>query len=164
MPDSATTVYVVPHTHWDREWYSRFEDYRARLVTMVGKLLDLLERDPAFRSFTFDGHTIAMEDHLAVRPADRVRIEHRGTAKRGFPIEEVSHSRGNGYVSTTKVELLEFSAAALDKALFTVPHGYQPALPRLTGGFDLTRPDTLRNRLQSYWEDLVSWGQHVFRF
>ena len=69
------TIYVVPHTHWDREWYSRFEVYRARLVTMVGKLLDLLERDETFTAFTFDGHTIAMEDHLAVRPEDRPRVE-----------------------------------------------------------------------------------------
>jgi 2-O-(6-phospho-alpha-D-mannosyl)-D-glycerate hydrolase len=68
-------IYVVPHTHWDREWYARFEVYRERLVRMVGKLLDLLERDEAFAAFTFDGQTIAIEDHLAKRPEDRPRIE-----------------------------------------------------------------------------------------
>src|SRR5438046_1488595 len=68
-------AFVVPHTHWDREWYERFEGYRARLVPMVSKLLDLLERDSAFRSFTFDGHTIAIEDYLEKRPDDRSRIE-----------------------------------------------------------------------------------------
>lgn len=68
-------AFVVPHTHWDREWYERFEGYRARLVPMVSKLLDLLERDAAFRSFTFDGHTIWAEDYLEKRPADRARIE-----------------------------------------------------------------------------------------
>ncbi|MHB8631514.1 MAG: phosphatase PAP2 family protein, partial [Candidatus Limnocylindria bacterium] len=68
-------AFVVPHTHWDREWYERFESFRARLVPMVGSLLDLLEREPRFRSFTFDGQTIALEDHLAVRPGDRPRIE-----------------------------------------------------------------------------------------
>ncbi len=67
-------VFVVPHTHWDREWYERFEGYRARLVPMVTRLLDLLERDAAFRSFTFDGQTIAIEDHLEKRPSDRGRI------------------------------------------------------------------------------------------
>ncbi len=67
-------IFVVAHTHWDREWYERFEGYRARLVPMVSKLLDLLERDPAFRSFTFDGQTIAIEDHLEKRPDDRARI------------------------------------------------------------------------------------------
>jgi len=69
------TIYVVPHTHWDREWYSRFETYRERLVRMVGKLLDLMERDERFTQFTFDGHTIWAEDHLAIRPDDRQRIE-----------------------------------------------------------------------------------------
>ncbi len=68
-------AFVVAHTHWDREWYERFEGYRARLVPMMTKLLALLERDPAFRSFTFDGQTIQLEDHLDIRPDDRPRIE-----------------------------------------------------------------------------------------
>ena len=77
-------AFVVPHTHWDREWYERFEGYRARLVPMVSKLLDLLERDGAFRSFTFDGHTIWAEDYLEKRPADRPRIEALVRAERLF--------------------------------------------------------------------------------
>jgi membrane-associated phospholipid phosphatase len=68
-------AFVIPHTHWDREWYERFEGYRARLVPMVSRLLDLLERDPDFRSFTFDGQTIAIQDYLEKRPADRARVE-----------------------------------------------------------------------------------------
>jgi membrane-associated phospholipid phosphatase len=68
-------AFVIPHTHWDREWYERFEGYRARLVPMVSRLLDLLERDPDFRAFTFDGQTIAIQDYLEKRPADRPRVE-----------------------------------------------------------------------------------------
>jgi membrane-associated phospholipid phosphatase len=77
-------AFVVPHTHWDREWEERFEGYRARLVTMVSRLLDLLERDPSFTSFTFDGQTIPMEDHLEKRPEDRPRIEALVRAERLF--------------------------------------------------------------------------------
>ncbi len=77
-------VFVVPHTHWDREWYERFEGYRARLVPMVSRLLDLLERDASFRSFTFDGQTIAIEDHLEKRPQDRERIAALVAAERLF--------------------------------------------------------------------------------
>jgi membrane-associated phospholipid phosphatase len=68
-------AFVIPHTHWDREWYERFEGYRARLVPMVSRLLDLLEREPEFRSFTFDGQTIAIQDYLEKREADRPRVE-----------------------------------------------------------------------------------------
>ena len=68
-------AFVIPHTHWDREWYERFEGYRARLVPMVSRLLDLLERDPDFRSFTFDGQTIAIQDYLEKRPADLPRVQ-----------------------------------------------------------------------------------------
>ena len=68
-------AFVIPHTHWDREWYERFEGYRARLVPMVSRLLDVLERDGEFHSFTFDGQTIAIQDYLEKRPADVPRVE-----------------------------------------------------------------------------------------
>ena len=77
-------AFVVPHTHWDREWYERFEGYRARLVPMVSRLLGILEHDPAFRSFTFDGQTIALQDYLEKRPEDRPRVEALVRAERLF--------------------------------------------------------------------------------
>src|SRR5256712_8755681 len=76
--------FVVPHTHCDREWDERFEAYRARLVPMVSKLLDLLERDAAYTSFTFDGQTIPIEDHLEKRPDDRPRVAALVEAERLF--------------------------------------------------------------------------------
>jgi hypothetical protein len=98
----------------------------------------------------------------AVAP-DHVRFERRGTAARGFPIEEVSQTSSDGRTMTERVELLEFSEAGLDTSLFGVPQGYRAALPLLTGGFDLTKPDTLTNRLQNYWDDLRSWAQYMIR-
>jgi 2-O-(6-phospho-alpha-D-mannosyl)-D-glycerate hydrolase len=68
-------VIVVPHTHWDREWYRTHEQFRARLVALLDGLLDLLERDPEFRCFSLDGQTIVVDDYLAVRPDARPRIE-----------------------------------------------------------------------------------------
>lgn len=70
---SSTLLWVVPHTHWDREWYEPFEGYRLRLLGVVDDLLDTLERDPGFH-FHFDGQTAAVEDYLAVRPENRSRI------------------------------------------------------------------------------------------
>ena len=62
-------VAVVPHTHWDREWYLPFETYRARLVTMLDELLpDLAEADMG-SVFLLDGQMAVIDDYLAVRPA-----------------------------------------------------------------------------------------------
>lgn len=65
------TLYVVPHTHWDREWYGSFQLFRVRLVRLMNKLLDLLDRDPDYKTFNLDGQTILLEDYLEVHPEKR---------------------------------------------------------------------------------------------
>lgn len=60
--------HVISHTHWDREWYQEFEGYRQRLVFQLDQLLDLLERDPAYRCFHLDGQTSPVRDYLELRP------------------------------------------------------------------------------------------------
>ena len=65
---------VVPHSHWDREWYAPFESYRLRLITMMDQLLALLDSDPAFRHFHFDGQVAMVDDYLQARPAARSNV------------------------------------------------------------------------------------------
>jgi hypothetical protein len=59
---------VVPHTHWDREWYLSFEGFRAKLVPTLDAVLDLLATDPLWRHFHLDGQTAMIDDYLEVRP------------------------------------------------------------------------------------------------
>jgi alpha-mannosidase len=66
---------VVPHTHWDREWYLPFEFFRLRLGSVVDGVLDTLERDPSFTSFTLDGQAIVLEDYVEVRPENARRLQ-----------------------------------------------------------------------------------------
>ncbi|MDZ7304105.1 MAG: hypothetical protein ONB44_18420, partial [candidate division KSB1 bacterium] len=68
-------LHVVSHTHWDREWYSPFQQYRQRLVRLTDRLLDLLERNPDYRYFVFDGQTIILEDYWEIRPENRERFK-----------------------------------------------------------------------------------------
>jgi alpha-mannosidase len=65
---------VVPHTHWDREWYLPFEQFRLRLGAVVDGVLDTLEADSSFTSFTLDGQAIVLEDYVEVRPENEERL------------------------------------------------------------------------------------------
>jgi len=68
-------VMVISHTHWDPEWYSTFEEYRMRLVDLMDKLLDILENDPNYHSFMFDGQVSPLELYLELFPENRERIK-----------------------------------------------------------------------------------------
>lgn len=75
MPEESSsnqyTVYVIAHTHWDREWYATFQQFRIRLVHVMDALLDLLERDPSYAHFNLDAQTVVLQDYLEIRPEKR---------------------------------------------------------------------------------------------
>ncbi len=73
-------VYLVSHTHWDREWYRTFQDFRADLIPVVDGVLQQLQTNEEFNHFELDGQSILLEDYLAVRPAGRDRIEQAAAA------------------------------------------------------------------------------------
>ena len=66
-------LWVVPHTHWDREWYMPFEDFRIRLAGVVDEVIEMLEARPEYR-FTLDGQAIVIEDYLEIRPEMEARL------------------------------------------------------------------------------------------
>ena len=74
MPCQPTEVHVVPHFHWDREWYQPFQGFRRRLVGALDQVLDILERDPTYRYFFLDGQTIVLEDYVEIRPENEARL------------------------------------------------------------------------------------------
>lgn len=61
-------VVLVPHTHWDREWYEPFAVFQVRLVELFDRLLDLLPSEPRFAHFHLDGQSAMIDDYLALRP------------------------------------------------------------------------------------------------
>ncbi|XRQ16522.1 alpha-mannosidase [Actinomadura welshii] len=69
----APEIVVVPHTHWDREWYLPFQRFRLRLVSLLDGVIDGMEADPRWR-FTLDGQMAAVDDYLEIRPERRERL------------------------------------------------------------------------------------------
>ena len=69
------TMYVVPHCHWDREWYQPHELFRWRLVQMIDELLDHMEQHPEYEYFNLDGQSIVIDDYLELRPENEARLK-----------------------------------------------------------------------------------------
>ena len=40
-----TTVHIISHSHWDREWYQSFEKHRMKLIELVDNILEKAEND-----------------------------------------------------------------------------------------------------------------------
>jgi mannosylglycerate hydrolase len=67
-------ITIVSHTHWDRAWYVTFQEFRARLVRMVDRLIRILDENPNYRVFMLDGQMAVLEDYLEVRPQQRDKL------------------------------------------------------------------------------------------
>ena len=61
-------VHIVPHSHWDREWYMSFEKHRYRLVKLVDSIIEKMENDPEYKYYHLDGQMIILEDYLRIKP------------------------------------------------------------------------------------------------
>ncbi len=69
------TGYVIPHTHWDREWRYPLWENRMYLRDLMEELMDTLEQNEDYKSFLLDGQVVAALDYLEVCPESRVRLE-----------------------------------------------------------------------------------------
>ena len=65
---SPLHMHYVLSTHWDREWYQPFQDYRYRLVQLLDRVIEAIESGVMQGPFTADGQAIMIEDYLEVRP------------------------------------------------------------------------------------------------
>jgi len=64
---SRTVIHLVPHTHWDREWYEPFQTFRLRLVALIDELVERMTNDLRL-AFTLDGQMATIDDYLEIRP------------------------------------------------------------------------------------------------
>lgn len=77
-------IHYIPHTHWDREWYRSSDAFRIRLTYSFDMLLNILDTNPEYKYFTFDGQTAALEDYLSIRPENKDKISRYISQQRLF--------------------------------------------------------------------------------
>lgn len=67
-------VHIVPHMHWDREWYFTTEESRILLVNNMEEIMEMLETNPDYPNYVLDGQTAILEDYFEVCPENRERV------------------------------------------------------------------------------------------
>ena len=71
----AKQVHVVPHMHWDREWYFTAEESKILLMNNMEEIMSRLENDDDYPTYTLDGQTAILEDYFAIMPQNRERVK-----------------------------------------------------------------------------------------
>lgn len=66
---------VIPHTHWDREWY--FTSSKSMIYSLhdFDEIIEHLEQDEKYKCFILDGQTSIIEDYLSMRPDMENRVK-----------------------------------------------------------------------------------------
>lgn len=67
-------IHVVPHSHWDREWYFTTSRSKIYLMKDLNDVLDTLENDKDFKYFMLDAQASLLDDYLKWMPHDKERI------------------------------------------------------------------------------------------
>ena len=65
---------IIPHTHWDREWYFTTSKSIIYSLTDFDEVMDVLENDMEFPHFLLDAQTSIVDDYLEFHPEDEGRI------------------------------------------------------------------------------------------
>lgn len=75
-------VHVVPHSHWDREWYFNTSRSKVYLMKNLKDILATLESNEDFRYFMLDAQGSLLDDYMKWVPEDKERIKKLVEAKR----------------------------------------------------------------------------------
>ncbi|MCI9127026.1 MAG: mannosylglycerate hydrolase [Eubacterium sp.] len=67
-------IHVVPHSHWDREWYFTTSRSKIYLMKDLKDVLDTLENDEEFKYFMLDAQASLLDDYIKWMPNDKERI------------------------------------------------------------------------------------------
>ncbi len=157
----SNKVYVVPHTHWDREWYFTVEESQALLLHDLSEAMTHLENDPAFATYVLDGQSVMVTDYLKGRPEDEERL--RSLAEAGRlrlgPWLTQTDSQVVAGESITRNLLYGLALArsygdAMMVGYIPDPFGQSASLPTILNGFGIDSAVFWRGRTERHTRDV----------
>lgn len=160
-------VHIVPHMHWDREWYFTTEESRILLVNNMSEILTMLENNPDYPYYVLDGQTALLEDYFAVCPEKEEQV--RRLVQEGRLIVGPWYSQTDELVVGGESIVRNLLYVMKDSQRLGNPMmiGYLPdsfgqsaQLPQILNGFEIERAIFWRgiserhgtDRTEFYWE------------
>lgn len=160
-------VHIVPHMHWDREWYFTTEESRILLVNNMEEIMEMLETNPDYPYYVLDGQTAILEDYFAVKPENKERI--KKLVQEGRLIIGPWYTQTDGMIVGGESIVRNLLYGMKDCEEFGVPMkiGYLPdsfgqsaQMPMILNGFDIKYSIFWRgtserhgtNKTEFYWE------------
>jgi hypothetical protein len=155
-------VTLVPHTHWDREWYEPFNVFSERLVDMMDTLLELADR--GFPHFHLDGQTALIDDYLAIRPdrePDVRRLAATGRISVGPWVTQMDEFLASGESHVRNLEMgLERARALgppLEAAYLPDQFGHVGQMPQILRAAGIERAVVWRGVPATIARDAFRW-------
>lgn len=163
----AKHVHVIPHMHWDREWYFTTEESRILLVNNMDEILERLETDENYLYYMLDGQTAILEDYFDVKPENLERV--RKLVQQGKLIVGPWYTQTDEMVVGGESIVRNLLYGLKDSRKFGEPMmiGYLPdsfgqseKMPQILNGFGITRSIFWRgsserhgtNKQNFFWE------------
>ncbi|MHA1106208.1 MAG: alpha-mannosidase [Promethearchaeota archaeon] len=126
------------------DWYLPFQEYRARLVLMMDKLLNIFKTDPTYRNFMLDGQVIPLEDYLEVCPEKEEEIithvkENRLSIGPMYVLPDEFLVSGESLIRNLLIghQLSQKFGKVMKAGYIPDPFGHIAQLPQILSGFEL---------------------------
>ena len=156
--------YVISHTHWDREWYQTFQNYRYRLVRMMDNLIEGLEKDEEYKVFHLDGQTIVLNDYLEIRPENRERLtkliqEGRIVIGPWYVMPDEFLISGEALIKNLQMGhkiCAQYGVEPMKNGYVTDIFGHNSQFPQILNGFEI-HSATLYRGIGDYEKDAFLW-------
>ena len=119
-------VHVLPHTHWDREWYFTQQDSEVLATYNFTKVIETLENSPNYTCYHLDGQTAIVEDYLRVLPEMRDRMAQLVQDKKLFIGPWYTQTDSFNVAGESIIRNLKYGMHVAEQLGYSMKVGYLP--------------------------------------
>ncbi|MFD9626484.1 glycoside hydrolase family 38 N-terminal domain-containing protein [Peribacillus muralis] len=166
-------VHVLNHTHWDREWYETFEEFRYKLRNGLRYVQDLLDSGN-LDNFFLDGQTIVLDDYRDIVSQDEyerlVSFIKEGKIEIGpwYLLADEFLVSGESILKNLEIGIKKSKAyqSAYNIGYLPDTFGHNSQMPQIFRGYNIDSAIVWRGAISSTFEN--TWegadGSKVFTF